>query len=202
MTHHTLCLLDVDSRRRAAIAYSLSGSGIHAEPFENVSELLEYGPRPSEVIMAHDEGNIIADLVDRLGRSGTWSPIVAYRETPEVQRVVCTMQTGADDYMAWPFSAAELTATIDRAVTHGNCLRAYKSRQIAARARLERLTTRERQVLTGLVDGLTNRSIGEGLNISPRTVEIHRSNLLNKTQARHSSEVIRLAIEANLSFEN
>ncbi|MFM2281468.1 MAG: hypothetical protein RLZZ444_3699, partial [Pseudomonadota bacterium] len=57
---------------------------------------------------------------------------------------------------------------------------------------------REREVLAGVADGLSNRLIGERLAISPRTVEIHRSNMLNKMGASHTSEAIRIAIEASL----
>jgi len=67
-----------------------------------------------------------------------------------------------------------------------------------ARARLDRLTKREREVLDGVASGLSNRLIGEKLAISPRTVEIHRANMLNKLGANHTSEAIRIAIEASL----
>ena len=67
-----------------------------------------------------------------------------------------------------------------------------------ARSRVQRLTKREREVLAGVADGLSNRLIGERLAISPRTVEIHRANMLNKMGANHTSEAIRIAIEASL----
>jgi DNA-binding NarL/FixJ family response regulator len=73
-----------------------------------------------------------------------------------------------------------------------------KLREAVARSRVERLTRREREVLAGVAGGLSNRLIGEKLNISPRTVEIHRANMLNKMGANHTSEAIRIAIEASL----
>lgn len=63
---------------------------------------------------------------------------------------------------------------------------------------MQRLTKREREVLVGVADGLSNRRIGEQLAISPRTVEIHRANMLTKMGAQHTSEAIRVAIEATL----
>ena len=63
---------------------------------------------------------------------------------------------------------------------------------------MQKLTRREREVLEGVADGLSNRLIGEKLRISPRTVEIHRANMLNKMGASHTSEAIRIAIEASL----
>jgi DNA-binding NarL/FixJ family response regulator len=73
-----------------------------------------------------------------------------------------------------------------------------KLREAVARSRVERLTRREREVLAGVAGGLSNRLIGERLSISPRTVEIHRANMLNKMGASHTSEAIRIAIEASL----
>ena len=63
---------------------------------------------------------------------------------------------------------------------------------------MQKLTRREREVLEGVADGLSNRMIGERLRISPRTVEIHRANMLNKMGASHTSEAIRIAIEASI----
>ena len=71
-------------------------------------------------------------------------------------------------------------------------------REARARSRVQKLTRREREVLTGVAAGLSNRLIGEKLSISPRTVEIHRANMLNKMGANHTSEAIRIAIEASL----
>ncbi|WP_292924834.1 response regulator transcription factor, partial [Novosphingobium sp. SCN 63-17] len=73
-----------------------------------------------------------------------------------------------------------------------------KLREALARSRVDRLTKREREVLAGVAGGLSNRMIGEKLSISPRTVEIHRANMLTKMGANHTSEAIRIAIEAAL----
>ncbi len=71
-------------------------------------------------------------------------------------------------------------------------------REARARSRVQRLTRREREVLAGVAVGMSNRLIGEQLDISPRTVEIHRANMLTKIGAQHTSEAIRIAIEASL----
>jgi two-component system, LuxR family, response regulator FixJ len=196
MTNHALCLVDVDSRRRAAIVHNLSTSGIHVEPFESVVELIRHRPRQQDVILAHDDGPVVSELMEQLVARGTWCPIVAYGEEPSVRRVVQAVQNGVEDYLNWPFSASDVDEALGKLRT--NSARHSRSREIAARLRIDRLTRREREVLTRLADGLTNRGIAEQLQISPRTVEIHRANLLNKIQARHTSDAIRVAIEANL----
>jgi len=73
-----------------------------------------------------------------------------------------------------------------------------KLRESIARSRVDRLTRREREVLCGVANGLSNRKIGDLLAISPRTVEIHRANMLARLGAHHTSEAIRIAIEASM----
>jgi two-component system response regulator FixJ len=68
-----------------------------------------------------------------------------------------------------------------------------------ARDTIARLTPRERDVLTGLLEGRSNKAIGYDLDISPRTVEIHRANLMDKLGVRSLSEALRIAISASFS---
>jgi FixJ family two-component response regulator len=192
-----LILIDNDTRRRAAISHALSSGRMHVEPFENLSELSASWPR-SGVILIHDEGGTIQVLVERMAHHGTWFPVIAFSETPSSQRIVQAVLSGAIDYVAWPISAGELNAALDRAITRTGGFGNTRMREIMARARIERLSRREREVLGGVASGLSNRLIGERLSISPRTVEIHRANMLNKLGANHTSDAIRIAIEAAL----
>lgn len=192
-----LILIDNDTRRRAAISHALSNGTIHVEPFENVSELSGSWPR-SGVVLIHDEAGSIGLLVEKMAHRGEAFPIIAFSEAPSSQRVVQAILNGAIDYIAWPISAEELNAALERAATRTAGSGNAKMREIMARARIDRLTRREREVLGGVAQGLSNRLIGERLSISPRTVEIHRANMLNKLGANHTSDAIRIAIEAAL----
>jgi FixJ family two-component response regulator len=69
---------------------------------------------------------------------------------------------------------------------------------IEARDRISTLSTREREVLDWLAEGSSNKAIARELDISPRTVEIHRANMMNKLGARHAAEAVRLRLEAKL----
>lgn len=196
-TNANLILVDKDTRRRAAISHALSNGSMHVEPFENISELSTSWPR-SGVILIHDEAETISVLVEKMARHGEWFPVIAFSETPSSYRIVQAILNGAIDYIAWPICAEELNAAIERAIARKGNFGNAKLREITARARIERLTRREREVLGGVASGLSNRLIGERLSISPRTVEIHRANMLNKLGANHTSDAIRIAIEAAL----
>ncbi|HKR90790.1 response regulator transcription factor [Novosphingobium sp.] len=192
-----LILIDNDTRRRAAISHALLSADIHVEPFENVVELAGAWPR-SGVILIHDRPGAVEELIQAMAGHGEWFPIIAFGENPGARRIVDAVLDGAVDYIVWPLSSGELASTLSRAIERATAVGNAKLREIMARARLERLTRREREVLGGVASGLSNRLIAERLAISPRTVEIHRANMLHKLGANHTSEAIRIAIEAAL----
>lgn len=192
-----ILLVDGDFRRRAAISHCLSGSDLHIEPFEDTAELVSRWPRDG-MLLVHDSGNAIASLLEHMGHTGDWLPIIAFAENPSISRIVEAVLEGAVDYLVWPFQEADLEKSIQVAEGRARSVAGTKLREAVARSRVERLTKREREVLSGVAGGLSNRLIGERLNISPRTVEIHRANMLSKMGANHTSEAIRIAIEASL----
>lgn len=192
-----LILIDNDLRRRASISHALASSQMHVEPFETVTELAASWPR-SGVILIHDEAGAIDELLGKMAQHGEWFPIIAFSEAPSASRIVEAVLDGAIDYIEWPIAADVLSATLARAIERADHVGNAKLREVMARARVDRLTRREREVLGGVASGLSNRLIGEKLAISPRTVEIHRANMLNKLGAHHTSDAIRIAIEASL----
>ena len=194
---HSVVLVDSNFRRRAAISHCLAGTAIHVEPFESVAEMTRRWPHGT-ILLVGDEDETIHDLFAAMTESGRWLPIVAYAPEPSIPRVVRAVLAGALDYLDWPFGEAEVRAAISLAEISGAGIGSAKLREAMARSRVQRLTRREREVLAGVADGLSNRRIGERLEISPRTVEIHRANMLNKMGASHTSEAIRIAIEASL----
>lgn len=193
----TIILIDSDFRRRAAVTHSLSGSGIHIEPFEGFAEIRANWPRGG-VVLACDEGDLIRDLHEYMTESGRWLPVVAYGTSPSTPRVVRAVLGGALDYLDWPITQDAVASAMDLAAATEHTLGNLRLREAMARSRIQKLTRREREVLAGVADGLSNRLIGERLAISPRTVEIHRANMLTKIGASHTSEAIRIAIEASL----
>ncbi|MEP7222262.1 MAG: LuxR C-terminal-related transcriptional regulator [Novosphingobium sp.] len=197
MTRTQILLVDGDFRRRAAISHCLSGTGLHVEPFEDTGELIARNPRDG-ILLVHDDGRAIQPLLDHMGRKGDWLPIICFGENPSPREIVESVLQGAVDYLVWPFDVALVTESIELAQSRSASLAGSKLREAIARSRIERLTRREREVLAGVADGMSNRMIGERLAISPRTVEIHRANMLNKMGASHTSEAIRIAIEATL----
>jgi FixJ family two-component response regulator len=188
-------LVDSDMRRRASISHCLAQCDIHVEPYENVIELrghmADFG-----LVLIHDEGAEIAQAVDYMAESGNWLPMIGFAESPASRAVAKAIHSGAIDYLAWPFGEAEIVGTLRDAAVLAETIGQRKNREYAAKKRVDRLSKREREVLLSVANGLSSHKIAEQLAISPRTVEIHRSNMLNKMGASNTSEAIRFAVEA------
>ena len=195
MTSERIFLLDNNIRRRAAISHCLSDSSFHVEPFECLAELLGCFPKGG-ILLIQDAPDHVEAIVEHMATKGDWSPIICFNDEPEPNQVADAVLAGAVDYLRWPFSAEGLAVAVQRVASRGRASQSTKVRQTVARSRIERLTRREREVLVGVTDGLSNKKIGDQLAISPRTVEIHRANMLSKMGANHTSEAIRIAIES------
>src|SRR5579863_5710712 len=197
--HHfrttNLFLVDGDFRRRAAISRCLSETPIHVVPFEHAQELVGHWPRVG-LLLVHDDAHSVSNLLTHMTESGHWLPVIGYAENPSTRIVVQAVLEGAIDYIGWPFTGEEIGEVVAAADARAKTFGTAKLREALARSRVSRLTKRERQVLVGVAAGMSNRTIGEKLEISPRTVEIHRANMLTKMGANHTSEAIRIAIEA------
>ncbi|MDE2301102.1 MAG: LuxR family transcriptional regulator [Sphingomonadales bacterium] len=195
-------LVDGDFRRRAAITHNLAKRRIHVEPFENSEEFIAHWPRErtQTALLVHDAAGAVVRLLREIARSGQWLPVIGFAGRPESRNVVEAVLEGAIDYVAWPFTDSELADVIEAVAAKAQSIGSAKLREALARSRVERLTRREREVLVGVASGMSNRLIGKKLAISPRTVEIHRANMLTKMSAKHTSEAIRIAIEAAIVY--
>ncbi|MFM9937749.1 MAG: response regulator transcription factor [Novosphingobium sp.] len=193
----TLHVLDSDSARRAQLARLAFAAGHHAEIYAHAEELLSHAPSGG-LVLAQDEpvGKGITALVAAMMRAGQWLPVIAIAEAPTISAVVSAIKAGALDYLTVPDAIAPLNEAIARSARQADAQRLQRARAAEARQRISRLSTREREVLDRLAEGCSNKAIARDLEISPRTVEIHRMKMMGKLGARHAAEAVRLSIEA------
>lgn len=193
-----IALIDSDVRRRAAITFAIKEQGIHVEPFDSLTESSGLWDRYTH-LMIHDDDNLSASaVIEELGEAGHWLPVVVFAENPVTERIVDAVLDGAVDYLAWPFGAADVEGSLHRVEARADGIKNVRIRHAMAHSLVRRLSAREREVLEGVAGGHSNRIIAEELEISPRTVEIHRANMLQKLGARHTSDAIRIALDAGL----
>lgn len=194
-----LHILERTSRLRAEQARLVFEMGHHCEVYADLAELIARTPDKGILIVRDETGSgLIEQVLRGLAERGLWLPLVATSEDPHPGHVVAAIKAGALDYLSLPLTAQQLGDMIWRIAHEAEDYREARRRMIEARNRIAKLSPRESEVLDGLSSGRNNRLIARELEISPRTVETHRANMMAKLGAHHSAEAVRLRLEANL----
>ena len=108
-------------------------------------------------------------------------------------RTVLAIKAGADDFLTKPVASEDLFRAIEMAFAHHQTLRDLKDKLDSVRARLERLTPRERQVFELVIRGDTNKQVARACGCTERTVKAHRHRVMKKMQAQSLPELVSLA---------
>jgi two-component system response regulator FixJ len=197
-------LVDDDEAIRRSATYMLRTSGYVVKTYGSGTELLDQ-PRdfPAgcillDIRMPDMDG---LEVQAALKAQNILLPVIIITGHADVDLAVRAMKGGAIDFIEKPFEKRVLVDAIDKAFERIERSDRRHARADEARARLEVLTARERDVLQGLVRGHPNKTIAYDLGISPRTVEIHRANLMAKLEVASLSEALRLAFTAGLDEE-
>ncbi|TAK53656.1 MAG: response regulator transcription factor [Gammaproteobacteria bacterium] len=136
------------------------------------------------------------ELQQVLNERHSVTPIVFITGHGDVPMAVEAMQAGAIDFIQKPFRDQELLDRINRALDGDRALRAELSERDGIRQRIARLTPREREVLDLVTQGKANKVIAADLEVSQRTVEIHRARVMEKMGAGSLAHLVRMVIEA------
>src|SRR5262249_31972705 len=128
--------------------------------------------------------------------AGIWLPLILAAERPTTDRVVEGIKQGALDFLELPCAKERLEIALARVAHEAATPARIRPRMGAARERVGALSRRRRDALEWLAEGRSNKQIARVLGISPRTVEIHRANMMAKLGAHHAAEAVRLRIEA------
>ena len=195
----TLHIVDSCCRSRAEQARFGFDLGYHCEIYADHHELMAIPPERGIVLARDDKDGTSAEKVlDALGRAGIWIPVVGTAVQPRPGKVVAAIKAGALDYLRIPLRGKRVTEMVERIDTEARAYGAARRKMVEARSRISALSPREREVLDWLSEGMSNKMIARELAISPRTVEIHRANMMTKLGAHHAAEAVRLRIEAHL----
>jgi two-component system response regulator FixJ len=195
MSDDVVHLIDDDEDVRRGLSFLLGTAGFAVKVYESALQFLEKcGSSPrgcivSDVRMPSMDG---LQLLRRLRELGIALPVVIMTGHADVALAVEAMKIGAVDFIEKPFADEVLLGAIRSAIASRNSPDAGDISQV--QARLASLTTREREVLDGLIAGHPNKTIAYDLGLSPRTVEIHRANVMTKMVASSLSELVRMVI--------
>lgn len=193
-------LIDNDPASQHHIAQIARQHAIMCHKHASIAEFLADNRRTGPVMLHDNETRSrVPELLRQLARAASWAGVIGFCSAPQVDKVVQAMKAGALSFHEAPRSALELRTIL--VSSQEEFLRSYELNNRKARAQidLERLSERERQVLDRLVKGGSNKDIARDLNISHRTVEIHRTNMMGKLGARSAAEAIRLHLDAGIA---
>jgi two-component system response regulator FixJ len=202
MPHESVIyVIDDDRAMRDSLEFLLETAGFTVQLFDSAAGFLdrasslEFGCVLSDVQMPGING---MDLLRRMKADRAVLPVVLMTGHGDIPLAVEAIKLGAIEFLEKPFGNAQLLGAIHTALLLSK--ENVRSEAIAGDllARVESLSPRERQVMNGLVAGLSNKLIARDYDISPRTIEVYRANVMTKMQARSLSELVRLALRAGL----
>ena len=201
MSDRIIHLVDDDEAIRRSAGFMLKTSGYKVSSFASGVELLREAKdlQPGcillDVRMPDMDG---LQVQQALQERGIGFPVIVMTGHGDVGVAVQAMKAGAVDFIEKPFEKAVLLSALEEGFSRLEQTGRSRARAEEARVRLQALTPRERDVLEGLVRGHPNKTIAYDLDISPRTVEIHRANLMSKLGVASLSEALRIAFAAGL----
>ena len=193
-------LVDDDAGIRRSVGFMLKTSGHRVESYESGAELLQHAGKLGDGCVLLDirmPGMDGLEVQQALQDKGVTLPVIIMTGHGDVALAVKAMKAGAVDFIEKPFEKDALLASLHEGYRRLSRKEATGERARDAEVRLQALTPRERDVLDRLAQGLPNKTIAFDLGISPRTVEIHRANLMSKLAVRSLSEALRIAFAAN-----
>lgn len=193
----TVFIVDDDDPVRDSLKMLMRSVGLTAETFAGAAEFLEaYDPdRPGCLVLdIRMPGMSGMELQDKLNEVHAILPIIFITGHGDVPMAVKAIQYGAADFIQKPFRDQDLLDRINKAIEHDASNRAQLIETRDIEERLANLTPREKEVLDLIVDGRPNKVIAADLDVSQRTVEIHRARVMDKMRASSLAHLVRMVM--------
>ncbi|HVT27620.1 MAG TPA: response regulator FixJ [Lacipirellulaceae bacterium] len=196
-------VIDDDPAMRDSLDFLLGSAGFGTRLFECAPDFLrelpqlEFGCVVTDIRMPDMDG---IELLRKLNSVSGYPklPVIVMTGHGDVPLAVEAMKLGALDFLEKPFNDERLLSMIEVALSQNESASKADALVTELVARAASLTQRERQVMQGLVTGQSNKAIAREHDISPRTVEVYRANVMTKMQAGNLSELVRFALRAGV----
>jgi|HubBroStandDraft_6_1064221.scaffolds.fasta_scaffold58204_2 two-component system response regulator FixJ len=195
-------VIDDDDALRDSVRLFLVNEGLSVKTYASATEFLaaiDEAPVGCVVTDIRMPGMSGMELLTYLSARSIALPVIVVTGHADVALAVRAMKQGAVDLLEKPFHADDLIGAIRNALDSGKGSRSNGANPQGAQARLATLSVRETEVLDRLIRGQPNKIIGFEMGISPRTVEVHRANVMKKTQATSLSDLVRMFLNVERS---
>lgn len=196
-----ISLIDPDIKSRDSLYALLDEASFSVRTYIGARQFLsdfipKYGCLIANMQMSDMDG---LQLQDEMVRRKIHLPVIFITDHADVKIAVKAIRAGAIDYIQKPFDGADILASMEDALRVGQKSHRSLAETELARSALKLLTPRERNVLDQLAMGRSNKNIAHELGISTRTVEFHRAHIMEKLNARHMADVLRVSLTAELA---
>jgi two-component system response regulator FixJ len=194
-------VIDDDEAMRDSLDFLLGAADFQVSLFESAQNFLDalptidFGCVVSDVRMPGIDG---IELLKRLKAGGSLFPVVITTGHGDVPLAVEAMKLGAMEFLEKPFEDDRLIGMIEAALRRAEPGVKNEAATLEIQSRIASLSPRERQVMDGLIAGLSNKLIAREYDISPRTIEVYRANVMTKMQAASLSELVRLGMRGGV----
>ena len=198
--HQIVHVIDDDDALRDSVRLFLVNEGLLVRTYNSANEFLTALDVPQSGCVVTDvrmPGMSGMELLAHMAAKRLSLPVIVITGHADVPLAVRAMKQGAIDLLEKPFRAEELIAAVRRGLALGKDSQLNGMPVEAALARRAMLSVRENEVLDRLIKGQPNKIIAYEMGISPRTVEVHRANVMKKTQAGSLSELVRMFLNAD-----
>ena len=198
----TVYIIDDDRGMRQAVQDLVESVGLRADSFADAKEFLR-AQRSSgpcclvlDVRLPQMSG---LDFQSQLTELGVGIPIIFITAHGDIPMSVRALKSGAVEFLTKPFRDQDLLDAIQQALKQDLAAREHQAEVDDLRGRYEKLTAREREVMSLVVSGMINKHIGAKIGASEATVKIHRGNVMEKMRAESLIDLVRIADKLNLS---
>ena len=134
------------------------------------------------------------DILDGLEKAGITLPVIFISGQAEVATAIHAFKGGSLDFLEKPFQISEFSTAVKKAIEADRSSRSEQGNLASVQALENSLTPREKEVMNLVVDGSANKEVASALGVSPKTVEVHRANVMRKMQARSLAELVKMAV--------
>jgi FixJ family two-component response regulator len=190
-------VVDDDEAMRESLQWLIESVGMRVRTFASADAFLKaYRADWSGCLLldVRMPGMSGLELQAYLGRRSISLPVIIITGHGDVAMAVRAMKAGALDFIEKPFNDDALLGSIRNALENDARARVLYSRRAEIQSRMESLTPREHEVMAMVVEGQSNREIASALNVSAKTVEVHRSRVMDKMHADSLADLVRMVL--------